>query len=68
MNSTVIETYIQTLDGMVIAMQQSASAYGRTKLEREVCDLLREARGKLREELERRPVAVTTVTEEGKPA
>jgi len=49
-----IEQFILKLDGMIAALQQALVIGGRSRREREACELLKDARLKLLEELEAR--------------
>lgn len=52
MNRAYIERCIHTLDGMIATFEQAVVIGGRTLAESQVCELLKEARLKLVEELE----------------
>jgi hypothetical protein len=54
MKQDIIETYIHQLDGMIATFQQATVIGGRTDRESQVCELLKDARLKLMEELEAR--------------
>ncbi len=54
MKIETLEQFILQLDGMIAALRQAIVINGRTKKEREACDLLVDARLKLVEELESR--------------
>ena len=54
MKTETLEKFIGQLDGMIAAITQAVVLGGRTKKEREACELLKDARLKLIEELESR--------------
>jgi hypothetical protein len=54
MKKETIETFVRQLDGMITALQQAVVIGGRTQKEGEACELLKDARLKLVEDLETR--------------
>lgn len=56
MKKEIIEQFIGQLNGMIAALQQSAALGGYTTKQREACELLKDARLKLIEDLEARAV------------
>ncbi len=54
MKTETLKTFVGQLDGMIAAITQAVVLGGRTRKEREACDLLKDARLKLIEELESR--------------
>ena len=54
MKTEYLETCINQLDGMIATFQQAVVIGGRSQKERDACELLKQARLKIVEELERR--------------